>query len=146
MDPVSITGLVGSIIGITDVVTRTVNKLNSLRARFQNADLSVTTLLTQLYTVRTALNELRSWESSVGLVTTQLEDLCSNLEAPLLGCDLLLQCLSSRLDDLERNPNGGLTIKGKTLFIWNKDETDAFLRQLDYQVNALNLLLVVSHR
>ena len=64
MDPVSIAGLVLSIV---TVIAKNVNALSTLQAKNRNADLSVFLLIGQLSTLKAALGQISEWIQMEGL-------------------------------------------------------------------------------
>jgi hypothetical protein len=54
MDPVSAIGLVGSIIGVVDVISGNISSIIDLQSRYKTADLKVHLLIGQLSTLKAA--------------------------------------------------------------------------------------------
>ena len=142
MDPVSAIGLVGAVVGVTDVVTGTINKLSVLKTRYRQANFFVSLLLGQLCTIQAALTRLADLQRSDGVDYLQpSEELRNALEASLDGCGILLGCLEEQLDQLSTQDDGQLNAKGKLSFLWHDQDVKDYLDLLDRQVNALSLLL-----
>jgi hypothetical protein len=64
MDPLSAISLADSVVGIVDVVSRTIKSLHNLSEPWKEADLAVTLLIAQLSALKAALNQISEWVSS----------------------------------------------------------------------------------
>ena len=145
MDPVSASlGIVGSLLTIADVVTRSVNRLSTLKAKYRRASLSVTVLLGQLCTIQAVLEQLTNLQKSNRLnLTSSTLDLGPALTTSLDACGIIIESVGDLLDQLEKQDGSSLTAQGKIMFLWHEDEIKDFLGFLDPQINALTLLLQV---
>jgi hypothetical protein len=145
MDPVSIVGLIGSIISIADVVAKSIRKLSELRSRYHNAPFQITTLIGQLYIIQAAINELTRWKSDVLMRDPRYRQLALQLDASL-GCFCpIIMSLQQYLDSLDVASASGIdssTLPGKRIsYLWNERDLAVYLGLVDRQVNALNLFL-----
>ena len=144
MDPVSAAGLIGSVIGITDVVARSIHKLSVLGTRYRQANSWVSALLGQLCTIKAALAQLTDLSRSEGAdILRSSVEIKNALESSLDGCSILVESLEEQLDRLSTQDDGCLDARGKLSFLWRDEEVKNYLDLLDRQVNALNLLLQV---
>ncbi|KAL9109582.1 MAG: hypothetical protein Q9227_005762 [Pyrenula ochraceoflavens] len=144
MDPISAVGLVGSIVSIADAVLQTANRLSLLQSKYRQADSSVSLLVGQIYTIQVALRQLAaSREGGITSLASCGSKGLSGLSTSLDGCKLLTGSLNEKLNDLERQVDGKLSIKGKISLLWHDWEIRDYLDMLDRHVNALNLLLNV---
>ncbi|KAI9686854.1 MAG: guanine nucleotide-binding protein subunit alpha [Bathelium mastoideum] len=124
MDPASIIGIVGSVVGIADVVTRSIGSLNGLKLKYRDAPTLVSTLIGQLYTTQTALDQLSSWAEDYAGIPTSVE--------------------AERYAELAAQVGNALDCFGPLIrisFLWNERDLNEYLTLLDRQVNALTLLL-----
>lgn len=138
MDPVSAIGLVGSILSLADIVTRSINRLSALKTKYRQADVSLSALIGTLYVLKAALQQLAEQHPSTDVLNAELDDA---LTYSLDGCRTIITTLEERLDQLEKRKSGRLTSKGKASLVWHDDDIKESLALLDRQVNALNLLL-----
>jgi hypothetical protein len=144
METASVIALVGSAVKLGDAVLRTSIRLSSLISRYRKVDLFVTLLVGQLYTVRTALNQLSTLEqTSITSTASSNPEWLAGLTTARDGCSELITLLDEQLDRLEKSENGGLNVGSKILYLWKGAEMKEFLDRLFHQVNALNLLLNV---
>jgi hypothetical protein len=58
MDPLSAISLADSVVGIVDVVSRTIKSLHNLSEPWKEADFAVTLLIAQLSALKAALNQI----------------------------------------------------------------------------------------
>lgn len=101
----------------------------------------VSTLIGQLYIVKTALDHLSLiYNSHKFNDYPRYHQLALQMNTALDSFGPLMLALQERLDKVYAEQEV-LTLKKKTQFLWNENEMDYFLVLLDRQVNALNLLL-----
>ena len=147
MDPLSIVSLTASVSSIVGIITKTVNALSTLQAKYRNADLSVFLLIGQLSTLKAALGQISEWMRIEGC-TAQSEhlQLFKDLMEALNGCQTLISILDDRIDQLaHKEGSDSLDVKGKVLFLWEEQELNMYVTYLNNQVNALSLLLSAIH-
>lgn len=142
MDPVSAISLIGSVLGVADIVTRSINKLSLLKTKYRQADLDVSALLGQLCTLQAALSQLAELRQSGYAAGVALSDELANAFSNSLdGYGILVASLEESLEQLEIQGSGQLSGKGKLSLLWNGQNIKDYIELLDRQVNALNLLL-----
>lgn len=138
MDPASIIGIAGALLGMIDVCTRSLNALLNLRTRYQQAELAIRLLLTQLSTLKAATFQISEW------ITTSLHVLPPYLQADLnislSGCKVLLEALSNFLTTSD-DGDDTLNIWRKSQFLWEESDRLNFQTNLNHQVAALHLFL-----
>jgi guanine nucleotide-binding protein G(i) subunit alpha len=143
MDPASILGIIGSVISIADIVTRSVRRLSSLKTKFKDVPFLVTTLTGQLCTVQAALDQLSVWAKRDLNSNDRYKKLATQVGDALECFGPLIKALESRLDQIEGVDQGesqNNTAK-RLFFLWTERELMDYLSLLDRQVNALTLLL-----
>ena len=146
MDPASIIGIVGSVVGIADVVTRSIRSLNSLKTKYRDAPALVSTLIGQLYTTQVALEQLSIWAGDYSGIPTSVEaERYAQLAAQVgnaLDCfSPLILSLQQHLNKLESLDAIQFGFQKKVSFLWKERDLNDYLALLDRQVNALTLLL-----
>ena len=145
MDPISVIGLAGSLVGIGDVIAKSLCRLINLQSRYRSASLVVSLLIGQLTTLKAALNQITEFVTSSLTSVPRHEQLVADFEISLESCRLLCVVLEERIDLLECNNSGSLNVKGKVGFLWEESELNDFTNHLNHQVNSLNLLLAALH-
>lgn len=141
MDPVSAIGLAGSVVGIVDVLAKSVNFLLNLQTKYKQADLTVSLLIGQLSTLKAALNQISEWITSRLDSIPQHEQLVSDLTISIQSCEFLVSALDDRINSFERNAAHTLNALGKAQLLWEESGTTAYINLLNNQINALTLLL-----
>lgn len=140
MDPVSIIGLAGSVVGIVDIISKSINSLRDFQSKYHQADLIVDLSIVQLSTLRTALNQVTQWIDELKI--PQQHQFIEDLTISLQGCKVLVLLLDTRIDEFPKNESTGkLTSKGKIELLWEDSEMKEYQNLLNNQINALNLLL-----
>lgn len=139
MEPISILGAAASAITVVQLCTQSLNSLLRLQKRFRNADLTVRLLVTQLSTLRTALNQISDWvdKSVHGALSRILPDLNMSLD----GCRFLIETLNDRLSRLEYDEDTALSMRKRAQTVWDEKERTEFLTLLGHNISALQLLL-----
>ncbi|MCJ1388715.1 guanine nucleotide-binding protein subunit alpha [Xylographa bjoerkii] len=141
MDPASIIGIAGSVLGIIEVIAAAVNTLSTLQTKYRNADFTVFLLIGQLSTLKAALNQISEWITNDLDTKTQYQQLTADLTSALEGCRVLILFLDDRVTQLSKKESQNLTTKSKLVFLWDEQVMNDFLSHLNNQINALNLLL-----
>lgn len=147
MDPASAIGLVGAIVGIADVIVKSVNSLRHFQSSYQGADVRVGALVSQLLAVKAALGNVSDmissdWEGG-HIAESRLfsRQFCEDLRVSLYGCEAMVCALDSQLVNLRRNENNGLTTASRFHMAMQDSAIDGYLMMLNNQTSALQLLL-----
>jgi hypothetical protein len=145
MDPVSAIGLAGALVGIGDVLTRSIRSLVGLQSKYRSSSLVVSLLIGQLTTLKAALNQITEFVTGSLINVSLHEQLVGDLQVSLESCHVLIYVLEERIQGLEREDDesdgSGLSTKGKAKFLLEESTLNEFNNYLSSQVNALNLLL-----
>ncbi|KAI1277180.1 G-alpha-domain-containing protein [Xylaria sp. FL0933] len=136
MDPVSIVQIVGTAVSLGDVVIKCIVGLRSLKNKYHDAPLVVSTIIGQLYMVQSALDQLAIWNKPEHGRDPRYRQLAWQIDNALDCFSPLVTTLERRLSDVEL-----MTTTQRLAFLWGEKETSDFSILLDRQVNALNLLL-----
>lgn len=146
MDPVSVVGLVGSVVGITDIVVRSLKGLRSLQALYSTADRRVAMTRGNLQSVKGALDEIHEWAESLNEdAKTSYATLLVRLDFAVQCCAIPLEALCEIIESLKSEAEGGpLTRMGKLAVLLGDSEMREMSIHLGNQVQALNLLLMAA--
>ena len=142
MDPVSATGLAGSVIGLIDVAARSISALRALQRRWKAADLTITLLISQLMTLRAALNQIEEWITA-SPNANQHYQLIIDLGASLESCEILLLFIDGKLNELDWSDNNVLSFESRIKIALQDTAVKECATHLANQSMALNLLLTV---
>lgn len=140
MDPVSAIGLAGSIVGIIDVAARSISALRALQQRWKTADLTISLLISQLTTLRAALNQIKEWIST-SLNANYHYQLVMDLGASLESCESLLLFIDGQLLHFDWNDNNALSFESRMKATLQDKTVRECATHLANQSTALNLLL-----
>jgi hypothetical protein len=141
MDPASLVGVLSAAGGIVSLIVQTVKKLSELRQRFQEANVTIRLLMSELLTVRAALQQVDDWTRFNLTPSSEIqEDLRSAFEISIDGCTMAMELLADEVDQLLGNDSGeAFLIRLKSL--WSEDMMKLHQQRLHTQVGALQLLL-----
>ncbi|PIG82677.1 hypothetical protein AARAC_006427 [Aspergillus arachidicola] len=140
MDPLSVVGAVGSILGIIDLATRSIKTLTDLQGRYTSIGLRAKILIGQLSTLNAALGQIKQVLDLLGPGKPIGDDsqISLDITTSLSCCEAIMSLLDQRLSRVQQDH---LTMREKTGILWHEKETTDFQSLLNNQVNALNLLL-----
>ena len=142
MEPVSIVGLAGAVVGIANVLGQSMLLLNNLRARFKEANLTVTLLIGQLNAVKAALKQIQLWLLESSDEDSNYFQLSLDLESSLSSCGILVGLINDQLSKLEWNENDVLKFESRARIILEDARTKEYLNYLGHLTSSLNLLLI----
>ena len=145
MDPVSVVGLAGSVIGLIDVAARSISALRALQRRWRAADLTINLLISQLMILRAALNQLEEWLTA-SPNANQHYRLIIDLGATLESCEILLLFIDGKLNELDWNDNNILSFESKIKIALQDSAVKEYATHLANQSTAINLLLTVVYK
>lgn len=141
MDPVTIVQLVGTAVTLSDAVFKCIKRLHSLKAKYHDAPLVISTITGQLYMVQAALEQLKVWNRPEYERHPRYLQLAMQMDNFLECFSHVIFALANRLEDFQSDSSRTITVKQKLMFLWGEQETAEYSVLLDRQVNALNLLL-----
>ncbi|KAJ8124703.1 hypothetical protein O1611_g8936 [Lasiodiplodia mahajangana] len=141
MDPISIIQIVGSVVSLGDTVFKCIAGLRSLKNKYYDAPLVISTIVGQLHLVQSALDELAIWNKPEHQCDPRYQQLAWQIGNALDCFGPFITALERRLGDLELTNGTNMTTTERLAFLWSEKEMSEFSVLLDRQVNALNLLL-----
>lgn len=103
MEPLSVLGAAGSIVGIIDVASRCIDSLHTLQQRWKDADLTMTILIGQVGTLKAALGQVVECIVTNLDTTPQHHQLVADLEVALQCCRLSMAVIDEHISSLETN-------------------------------------------
>ncbi|KAL4886565.1 G-protein alpha subunit-domain-containing protein [Aspergillus karnatakaensis] len=145
MDPLSVISVVGSILGIIDLATRSIHTLSDLQERYTSIGLTSKILIGQLSTLNAALGQIKQLLDVLapaghnGSVSQISVDITNSLDC----CQAIMAPLDQKLSAM-RKPH--LSFRDKTGILWHEKETTVFQSHLNNQINAMNLLLTALYK
>ena len=140
MEPVTAIGLAGSIAGLIEVAAQSISTLRTLQHRWKAVDLTISLLISQLTTLRTALNQIEEW-TATSLNASQHYQLIIDLQASLESCEMLLLVIDGQLKGLDWSDSSVLSFESKVKIMLQDKNIKECTNHLGNQSTALNLLL-----
>ena len=134
-------GTAGAVIGIVDVVTRSILKLAEIRKKYNSVELIVELLSTQLGTVKTALEQIEAFLSSDLREDEHHYQLVMNLDISIRSCGSLVRLIDKQLSALMYGSGNAMLKRFKISVVLNSKEMDECMTRLDRQINGLNFLV-----
>ncbi|KAI1365484.1 hypothetical protein F5Y08DRAFT_303741 [Xylaria arbuscula] len=141
MDPATIVQIVGTAVSLGDVVIKCIAGLRTLKSKYHDAPLIISTIIGQLYMVQAALDQLAKWNRPERDRDPRYQQLAQQIDNSIDCFGPLVTSLEQRLKDFELTNENDITTTQRLAFLWNEQETSDFSVLLDRQVNAFNLLL-----
>ncbi|KAK2798932.1 hypothetical protein FQN50_008663 [Emmonsiellopsis sp. PD_5] len=149
MDPASAIGVVGGAIQIAGLITRTVQGLHTLKGRFENADLTINSLIRELSTVKAAITQLHELAQYNANGIPEHPEYIDGLDVAVEGCTAVMDVLSEEVAQLglltEGEPSRPLGLRDRMRVAWSENIMRDHHQRLHSQVLALQLLLQACH-
>lgn len=139
MDPITAVSTVGAVVGIIDVITKSISGLREVGARYKDAEFTVAALVSQLVTLRAALTKIREWMDSQPVESHY--QLVLDLGDTLSFCGILTDKLESEVLRCNRSPRGLLKAQSKLKFAVGGKSIEDLQNMVLHQTNALNLVV-----
>ena len=115
-DPLSILGAVGSIVGIIDVLGRSITTIHALRKQWNDADFSLLNLVSQLTALMAALNKIKEW-ADLDLREPHLQ-LVMDLDSSVSCCRTLIEIIDAQLSGIQRSQMESLKYLVNSSLCW----------------------------
>jgi len=120
-DPISILGTAGAVANIIDVLGKSIRTIAELRNQWQDADLTVVVLESQLAALNAALGKIKDWaESSFDSPHHQL---AMDLDRCVACCRLLILKIDVEISRFTMDANDRLDIGSKFRLLFTRRKT-----------------------
>ncbi|KAK5657153.1 hypothetical protein OQA88_3210 [Cercophora sp. LCS_1] len=140
-DPLTIVGTVGAVLGIVDVLAKTISSVSQLREQWKLVDTVVITFELQLTSMHTALSQIKDWaDANSGDPHYQL---AIDLDRCLSHCQSLVSIIEAEMDDLRNK--GDQSVASKIQFLFKTQGMVEVQKMMDHVTAALNLLLTACN-
>ncbi|KAK4169552.1 hypothetical protein QBC43DRAFT_63966 [Cladorrhinum sp. PSN259] len=140
MDPVSITGLVGSCFSLLASTAKAIKGLHDLKGKYDDAVADAGHLLSQISTIQASVQILQKWLDSGPVTLQSNEQLMVTMEQSLDSCLLVVSSIEKHISKINY-VDGMLTVRGKLRHVWDEEEVSRHKQNLSYQSQTLTLLL-----
>ena len=130
-------GGIGAVIAVIGSVATLAKRLTEVKEKYDNAAIYITLACMQLSTMRSALEAIRDWRSSVSDTSDLSRQLHEDLGVSLKCCAILIDVINAKLGE------AGYTVglKQKIRYVWLESTLREYISNLEGQVGALSLLL-----
>ncbi|KAI9661013.1 MAG: hypothetical protein M1821_009340 [Bathelium mastoideum] len=136
-------GFAASCLAIAELAAASIKHLHSLQNKLNHADRNIQMVTSQLISVKSAVNHIKTWLDQRPTGNPQMDSLDSDLGMSLEACRMLLDMISGHLGNLDSEPVT-LAWKERLKYIWNEEEVQMYRNMLQDQIQALSLLLQVA--
>lgn len=146
MDPLSLIGGITATGSIVVGVVKTLKSLSDAYGRFDNADTTISLLISELTAIKAAVVSIEDWSKyhRAGKQSHTEQELANAFEVCFEGCrvamDILVSDLAGITELASKNP-----FLAKAKYTWNEAEMRAHADRLRCQVSALQLLVQALH-
>jgi hypothetical protein len=149
MDPVSAWGVFTGAIQVVQVISQTIVGLSALRGRYQNADITIRSMIGELSTIKSAITQLHELARYNAAADASHKEYEESLAVALDGCNAIMEVLSEKVAELVnasnapglQNDSAIFTFKARIKVLWNEEMMSGLQGRLHSQLRALNLLL-----
>lgn len=144
MDPLSILGLVGTLVPMCVKITKS---LNDVKTKYSQSNATVSAIITECSVIATALTHIENIakQDPKGLASRldpSTSQLGSSFELALNGCSITLLVLNDEVQKIVGPEKAGfLSWKSKAKYMWNEESMKDLLATIRGQQSALHLLV-----
>ncbi|KAH7124414.1 hypothetical protein EDB81DRAFT_731324, partial [Dactylonectria macrodidyma] len=142
-DPITIIGAAGAVANIIDVLGKTISTIGELRSQWQDADLAVLNLESQLAALNTALNKIKAWTES------SFEDphhqLVMDLDRCVVCCRTLINKIDVEVSQFQTTAENRLDVASKFRLLLKTKDFENVQRMIEQQTGAFTLLLTAAN-
>lgn len=151
MDPISAIGVISASLSIVTTIGNTMKGLAELRNKFISADQSVRSLITQLSTIKAALNLIHDWAENDLVVSPTQSEFVDVLDVAIDGCRETMDALAEEVANLVGSSAATsaaekIGFKTRTRYVWNEGTMMGYRDRLQSQVTALQFLVTAVQR
>lgn len=142
-DPISILGTVGALANIIDVVAKTISTIAELHSQWQDADLAVLNLESQLAALKTALWKIKAWTESSS--EDPHHQMVMDLDRCVICCRTLINKIDGEVSQFQMTPENRLDVASKFRLLMKSKDFENVQRMIQQQTGALTLLFTASN-
>ncbi|KAL9607879.1 MAG: hypothetical protein Q9167_007251 [Letrouitia subvulpina] len=134
-------GGISGVVSLIGIVGKLAKRINEYRDKYQNVSLYTTLAVTQLSTIRAALEAIAEWRLTSNEDTPATRKLDDVFAESLRGCAVLITVIDAKLGEANSDPG----VKDKLKHLWIEDVLKEYMSNLEGQVQGLQLLLSIHH-
>ena len=128
-----------------DVISRTISSLRDIHNNWKDADLTIINFMSQLSSLRAALNKIAEWIASDLADVPQHHLLVIDLESAITCCQILIHAMDDQISRLTFDEDESLDVESRVRVVFSTKLKD-FHGSIQGQVSALTLLLTACNR
>lgn len=140
MDPVSITGLVGTCISLIASTAKTIKSLHGLKSKLSEVAVEIAHLVSQVSTIQASVQLIQKWLDRGPAALHSNADLRGAVEQALDDCIVIISALGRHVSRVAYT-GGVVPVQGKIRHVFGGEGLATNQRALGYQIQALTLLL-----
>ncbi|KAK4222727.1 hypothetical protein QBC38DRAFT_448020 [Podospora fimiseda] len=141
MEPLSVTGLVGTCFSLLAILAKTIKSAHDLKSNFREVDSDLQHLLSRISTVQTSIQVLQRWLDTGPATLAKNHQLMITLEQSLDDCIAVVSAIEKHLTRLNFSAGSATAARTRLRHLWKADEIAKHKRTLGFQIQALTLLL-----
>jgi hypothetical protein len=142
----AILGCISASGSIIVTITRTIKKLVELGKRFKEAGTTIKLLISQLSTIKSALQQIRDWADYTFADSPTQPQLAEDFRTAIDGCEAAMDALSEDVSNLVGNQTKPIGTGTRMKCVWNETTMKDHQDRLGHQIQALQLLVQASQR
>lgn len=143
MDPVSAWGVITGAVQVVQAIGQTIAGLSALRGKYQDADITIRSMIGELSTIKSAITQLHDWAEYNAEENSSHKEYDQSLAVAIDGCHAIMEVLAEKVAELVNGQAEStvLNFKARVRVLWNEEMMMSLQDRLHSQVRALNLLL-----
>lgn len=142
-EALAIIGGLGAICNLIDAIGNVVSLVNSLISKWEDADLSLLSMASQLTALRAAITKIREWTEQ-GLDDAH-HQLIMDLDVSIRCCQQLITKMESLFSELTVLIGKPLESRQKFKFVFGNAGLENIQKMIERQTSALTLLLTACN-
>ncbi|MCJ1393511.1 hypothetical protein MMC18_006386 [Xylographa bjoerkii] len=145
MDPATILGTAAAVADIVGLIGKTIKVLRELHDRWKDADLTIVNLMTQLSSLKAALNKISEWIASDLADEPQHHQLVLDLKDSVTFCSILMKSMDRQISNLDWTTENTLDLGSRIRVVFESKDSKEFQKFIKRQTSALTLLLTACN-
>ena len=142
-DPLTVVGAAASCMSVVELLGKSISRTYKLLSQWKDADLELYSLVTQLVSLKAALDKIKAWTESD--VAASHHQLIMDLDSSVTCCGVLVNKIDVFLSELAQKPGQALNMSAKGKLLLGNKSLDDTQKMLERQTNSLSLLLNACH-
>ncbi|KAH7090801.1 hypothetical protein FB567DRAFT_300162 [Paraphoma chrysanthemicola] len=142
-EALAVLGAVGAVFNVISGISKTIDIINDLTTRWEDADLTLLTLASQLTALRAAVTKIQEWTDRDSHELHH--QLTMDLEVSIKCCGLLINRIEGFFSDLASLNEKPLDLRNKFKVVFGSAGPESVQKLLERQTSALTLLLTACN-